>query len=205
MCRQRAKKERRPLRGKGGEPFAHHSGSEVWASALFWRRALALARWRRWIAIFGGALPAYSNIMLPMTPLGCISSHILRIRANSTRRGVRPGAKRPRPDLRDRALERDLPRIGHDSGARLSYGGGKIGHRQHAIEGRLGEAIDDRMPVGETLTIGVAITLHHGRGLHDGDCCLRLLGQAAADHVQPAFDPGALLGIAHREQTPSPP
>src|ERR1700694_4715779 len=58
-CRQRANKERRPLRGKGGEPSAHHSGSEVWVSALFWRRALALARWRRWVAIFGGGVSGY--------------------------------------------------------------------------------------------------------------------------------------------------
>ena len=46
---------------------------------------------------------------------------------NLTRRGIRAGTERPRPDLRDGALERDLPRIGHDGGARLRDGAGKIG------------------------------------------------------------------------------
>jgi hypothetical protein len=48
-------------------------------------------------------------------------------KTGSTRSGIRASTKRPRPDLRDRALERDLPRIGHDGGARLCDGGGKIG------------------------------------------------------------------------------
>ena len=60
-----------------------------------------------------------------------------------------------------RALERDLPRIGHGGGARLGDGGSKIGQGQHAVECRLGETIDDRMPVGQPLAIGVAIALDH--------------------------------------------
>ena len=47
-----------------------------------------------------------------------------RLRGDDRLLGFR---QRPRPDFRDRALERDLPRIGHDSGARLCDGGGKIG------------------------------------------------------------------------------
>ena len=66
------------------------------------------------------------------------------------------------------------------------------------------EAIDDRVPIGETLAIGIAVSLHHGRGLHNRRRGLGLPGQAAADHVQPALDPEPLLGISHREQTPSP-
>src|ERR1700694_1831565 len=60
------------------------------------------------------------------------------------------------------------------------------------------------MPGGEALTVGVTVTLYQGRGLHHGGRGLRLLGQAAADHVQPAFDPGPLLGIAPQKQPPSP-
>ena len=37
----------------------------------------------------------------------------------------------------------------------------------------------------------------------DRGCGLRLLGQSAVDHVQPAFDPDPLLGIAHRKQPPA--
>ena len=106
--------------------------------------------------------------------------------------------KRARPDLRDRALKRGLPRIGHRRRPRLGHGASEIRQRQRAVETRLGETIDDRVPVSETLPVGVAITLHHGRGLHDLERCRGLLGQAAADHVQPSFDPDTLLGVAHR-------
>ena len=40
-----------------------------------------------------------------------------------------------------------------------AIGAGEIGQRQHAVEGRLGEAVDDRVPVGEALAIDVAVTL----------------------------------------------
>ena len=54
---------------------------------------------------------------------------------------------RPRPDLGDLALERGLPRVGQRGGARLGHRVSEIGQRQHAIEGRLDEAVDDRIPV----------------------------------------------------------
>ena len=60
------------------------------------------------------------------------------------------------------------------------------------------------MPIGQAPTIAVAIALDHGRGLHDRGCGAWLLFQAAADHVQPAFDPSALLGVAHGKQSPAP-
>jgi hypothetical protein len=82
-------------------------------------------------------------------------------------RGICIGAERPRPDLGDATLQRGLPRIGQDGGARLGYGAGKVGKRQHANEGRLGEAVDDDMPVGQAVAIDAfphpAITLFSGR------------------------------------------
>src|ERR1700759_1741975 len=61
--------------------------------------------------------------------------------------GGRGRGQRPRPDLGDLAFERDLPRIGQDRGARLRDGAGEIRQRQHPIEGRLCQPVDDRVPI----------------------------------------------------------
>ena len=68
----------------------------------------------------------------------------------------------------------------------------------------LASAVDDRVPVRKPLAVGLAMALDHGRGLDDRRCRLRLPGQAAVDHVQPALDPDPLPGIAHRVQPPPP-
>jgi len=67
----------------------------------------------------------------------------------STRNGLGAGAHARAPDLGNGALERGLPRIGPCRGARLGHGAGNIRQRQHAIEGRLDEAVDDGVPIGE--------------------------------------------------------
>src|SRR6202795_1418033 len=73
--------------------------------------------------------------------------------AYSLRRDIGAGGERPRPDLGDGALERDLPGIGGGGGTGLGHGTGEIGQGQHAVESRLGETIDDGVPVGETVAI----------------------------------------------------
>src|SRR5581483_12023784 len=70
--------------------------------------------------------------------------------------GVRSSRNRPRPYLRNRALQRDLARVGQDGGAGFRDCAGEIGERQVAVEGRFGEAVDDRMPVGKTAAVRIA-------------------------------------------------
>ena len=109
-----------------------------------------------------------------------------------------------RPDLGNLALEGGLPRIRHGGGTRLGHRAGEVRQDQRAVEDWLDQPVDDCMPVGKALTIGIAVALNHGCRPHDLERRRRLPGQAAVDHVQPAFDPGPLDGIAYREQPPSP-
>ena len=87
---------------------------------------------------------------MPAAGLECLLLNCPRQRG---RTGLPDLGLRPRADLRYFALERGLPPIGHGRGARLGYGAGKISQVQHTVEGRFDKAIDDRIPVGQSVTI----------------------------------------------------